>query len=60
MKGKHGRRLALLRETLKQLDPQALAGAKGAATVTCPSRPPACCTASYSCPPPPSAECSTD
>jgi hypothetical protein len=61
MKGKNGRRLALHRETLKQLDPRQLEGAHGAATYTCvPSTRPICCTASDSCPPPPTGDCTWD
>lgn len=60
MKGKNARRLALHRETLTQLDPRTLEGAKGAATAACNSTRPICCTASDSCPPPPTGDCTTD
>jgi hypothetical protein len=60
MKGKNGRRLALHRETLKQLDPQQLEGARGAATALCATQNATCCTASASCPPPPTGDCTGD
>jgi len=57
MKRKNGNRLALHRETLKQLDPRRLDEAQGAGTAACVSTRPICCTASDSCPPPPTGDC---
>ncbi len=59
MRKKNGRRLALHRETVKPLSPRTLDAAHGAATYGCSTRP-ICCTASDSCPPPPTGDCTTD
>jgi hypothetical protein len=57
---KSAKRFTLHRETLIRLDPGRLDAAVGGGTALCNSTRPICCTASDSCPPPTSADCSFD